>query len=394
MITRFSVKGFKSLKDVDIELGQINYFIGPNGSGKSNFLEALGVLGAAAFGVIDDESLLRRGVRPGLPYLYKTSFKDVRFPLAISFLASSKAAEYGANIFNPLEAPSSAWTFHSESFQSGGKKLPGRGPATAIKNHPNKGQSAALLFDLGRDDPLSHLLSTLQSYVIYTPSTQTLRGIVPDQQQSNPVGFSGGRLAEALESLLKSDEGKRYWSKLWSDLTLLIGWAESIFITDPSKLPLSPSAASGKRVLGFRDKFMAPSRNLLSGYDASEGALYILFMAVLALHPQTPPLFAVDNADHGLNPRLARKLTEYFCTWLLEADQSKQALLTTHNPLVLDGLPLGDDRVRLFVVDRTTAGWTAVHRIALDDKVRDLAAKGWTLSRMWIAGHLGGVPDV
>jgi len=74
MITKLTVESFKSLESVEVHLGRVNVFIGANGSGKSNLLEALGVLGAAAFGRVDDESLLRRGVRPGLPRLYKSSF--------------------------------------------------------------------------------------------------------------------------------------------------------------------------------------------------------------------------------------------------------------------------------------------------------------------------------
>ena len=48
MIRRLQVRSFKSLADVEVELGVVNVFIGANGSGKSNLLEALGVLSAAA----------------------------------------------------------------------------------------------------------------------------------------------------------------------------------------------------------------------------------------------------------------------------------------------------------------------------------------------------------
>ena len=74
MIESFSVRTFKSLEDVTVDLGQVNVFIGANGSGKSNLLEALGVLSAAAYGRVDDQSLLSRGVRPGVPQLYKSAF--------------------------------------------------------------------------------------------------------------------------------------------------------------------------------------------------------------------------------------------------------------------------------------------------------------------------------
>ena len=78
MIRQLRIRGFKSITELDIALGRVNCFIGANGVGKSNVLEALGVLGAAANGVVDDEALQRRGVRPGLPRLFKSSFQDVR----------------------------------------------------------------------------------------------------------------------------------------------------------------------------------------------------------------------------------------------------------------------------------------------------------------------------
>src|SRR2546425_12770304 len=121
-------------------------------------------------------------------------------------------------------------------------------------------------------------------------------------------------------------------------------------------MPLSPSAAASKRVVKFTDRYMAEGRNVLTGYDASEGALYVLFVAVLALHESAPELLAIDNADHGLNPRLTKRLIEKFCGWVLGSTVPKQVLITTHSPVVLDGLPLLDDRVRLFTVDRTTTG--------------------------------------
>jgi energy-coupling factor transporter ATP-binding protein EcfA2 len=39
-----TVKDFKSLKDVHVELGQVNVFVGANGAGKSCLLEAVGIL--------------------------------------------------------------------------------------------------------------------------------------------------------------------------------------------------------------------------------------------------------------------------------------------------------------------------------------------------------------
>ena len=102
MIRKLHIEGFKSVASETIELGRINCFIGANGTGKSNLLEALGVLGAAAKGVVDDESLMRRGVRPGLPRLYKASFDSKRTPAHIMMEANGSQGElYRVSLLNP-----------------------------------------------------------------------------------------------------------------------------------------------------------------------------------------------------------------------------------------------------------------------------------------------------
>ena len=108
MIERLTVRTFKSLDDVRVELGLVNVFIGANGSGKSNLLEALGVLSAAADGKVDDLALLARGVRPGLPAQYKSAFPAMRgkkIPPHLHFGAGSAQALYEVSLHNPLEDP-------------------------------------------------------------------------------------------------------------------------------------------------------------------------------------------------------------------------------------------------------------------------------------------------
>ena len=37
-IDKLTIKGFKTLQDVELELGKLNVLIGPNGAGKSNLI--------------------------------------------------------------------------------------------------------------------------------------------------------------------------------------------------------------------------------------------------------------------------------------------------------------------------------------------------------------------
>ena len=392
MLERLSVRTFKSLDDVTVELGVVNVFIGANGSGKTNLLEALGVLAAAADGKVDDQTLLARGVRPGLPALYKSAFPakpGERIPPHLHFGAGSIHAKYEVSLHNPLDDPRPAWRFKTELWEDDSNRVVVRLPTQGNKN-PERGLAALKAVDVHEGHALD-LLTLLQSYVVFSPTTAVLRGVAQEAQTRRPVGLSGGNLPRAIRDLLEQDGSEQ----ICEDVGDLLDWADDFGWSTADQLRLSPTAAATKDVIRFRDRFMRKGRNVLSGYDASEGALYALFLAVVAGHEASPALCAVDNADHGLNPRLARSLMRCLCRWYLDSSPPRQILLTTHNPLVLDGLPLQDERVRLFTVSRTRSGRTAVRRVVIDDPLRRAAEEGWSLSRLWVMGHLGGgVPNV
>ena len=397
MLDHLFVRTFKSLDDVTVDLGLVNVFIGANGSGKSNLLEALGILSAAADGKVDDQALLARGVRPGLPALYKSAFPakpGKRIPPHLYFGARSARARYEVSLHNPLKDPAPAWRFKTELWEGDDDTLVGRSPAQGIKTNPERGLAALKAVDVRAGAALD-LLGLLQGYVIFSPTTAVLRGVAPETQPRQPVGLSGGNLPRTIRGLLKKRKRDDRSRRICREVLGLLDWVENFGWTRSDRLPLSPTAASSKEVIQFRDRFMRKDRNVLSGYDASEGALYALFLAVVAGHEASPALCAVDNADHGLNPRLARSLMRYLCQWYLDSSKPRrQILLTTHNPLVLDGLRLQDDHVRLFTVSRTRSGRTSVRRVVVDDNLRERAEQGWSLSRLWVMGHLGGVPDV
>jgi hypothetical protein len=65
--------------------------------------------------------------------------------------------------------------------------------------------------------------------------------------------------------------------------------------------------------------------------------------------------------------------------------------MTTHNPLVLDGLDLSDDDIRLFTTDRNKNGQVEIRRIQVS---KELLETGQPLSRLWVNGLLGGVPEL
>ncbi len=395
IINKITITSFKSLENVEIDLGVINVFVGANGSGKSNFLEAIGVLSAAANGKVTDQTLLQRGVRPGVPKLYRSAFPSKKHPRQISFTCEANDASYAVSLRNPMKDPSPVWNFQMELLKCGVEELANRKETPSSKKlNTEIGLAAFKLVEVEEHNPALALMRHLQNYVIYSPTTPVLRGVTPETQPQQPLGLSGGRLPEAVGELLLNAINSKQTQNTCEEALNLISWARSYSSGSASHLALSPAASSSRKVIKFVDKYMIPSRNVLSGYDASEGALFVLFLAVLASHPKAPSFFAVDNADHGLNPGLATALTKHFSDWVLNNEHPRQILITSHNPAVLDGLPLQDDRVRLFTVDRDNKGKTIIKRVVVDQKLLDMGAKGWTLSRLWMNKLIGGMPNV
>ncbi len=393
MITNFTVEGFKSLDCESIQLGKVNCLIGANGSGKSNIIEALGVLGAAASGTVDATSLFRRGVRPGTPKLYKSSFKTERARPAISMEAKSlDGALYRVSLLNPMEEPKPAWSFKTETLIESEAEVFSRGVRTTNSNLSSEAGYAALkAVELEPASPAAQILTVLQNFRIYSPNTPALRSTVPDTQMQDPVGLSGGGLADAVSVLLK--HGGDAVTEAFDEALELIDWIEDVGVTESPGGISSSAVPRGKFSLKFTDRFMRTSRNVLTGYEASEGALYVLFYAVLCLSPFSPSIIAVDNLDQAINPRLIQRVVSRLPKWLDVSNVDRQLIFTAHNPAVLDGLDLADDAMRLFAVDRDNIGQTAIRRLLPTPEIQELN-KEYPLSRLWMTGNLGAVPNV
>lgn len=254
-------------------------------------------------------------------------------------------------------------------------------------------------FDFPED--VQRQFDAIAKFAIYAPQTEFLREIKTGTVDEPPIGLHGEGLAAAVSSLLSQLEGKNKKQTYESiGLARLPGWTKEFGVDTLDPALKSTGTADGGRVY-FVDEFMHTSRNRLSAYDASEGTLFLLFIAVLIGHEQSPPIFALDNVDSALNPSLTRKLIEH----LIDAVEKKrsnrrrkfgpdQIFLTSHNPTSLDAFDLLDDDQRVFVVARNNEGHTVATRLqpaegmTRDDWAR--VSEGRKLSQMWIDGEIVG----
>jgi AAA15 family ATPase/GTPase len=227
----------------------------------------------------------------------------------------------------------------------------------------------------------SHKYSFLKSYLIYNLNTQALRSISTESKEV-PLGIYG----EGLDVLL-NDFSVEEWQIL-KKYNYLIDWLDEIVIDKGDKLKYEGhKLGRSNSVMYFRDKFMRKNNNVFAAENSNEGILHILFYLALIISKKTPRFFAIDNIESALNPKLCRVLMKILAE--LAIDSGKQILITTHNPAILDGLNLHEDKQRLFIVKRSDEGYTQTERIKMKPDTNGQQLK---LSELWMRGYLGGLP--
>ncbi|SDI54457.1 Predicted ATPase [Chryseobacterium taeanense] len=388
-LTKFEIKNFKSIDEDKIELGRFNVFIGTNGSGKSNVLEAFAMAGASVNKEVDFEGLYGRGVRIARPNLTMSSFKSMSQDESINFrLEYTEDGEtYSHNMELIPENSNDIFTNWIDKRNDRNKML---GFFIELLEEYKDGS-----IQLTENNFLEHieklriirtqetLPSILSEYVIYDLNTKSLRGVIPADSRRTPLGING----EGLDLLIANFNSyeREMLTKYCVDL---FDWLFSISNDkeDRAKLDGLKLGRSASTLL-FVDKFMQKQNNTFSAENSNEGILHVLFYLALFISNKTPKIFAIDNIETALNPKLCRVLIKLLAK--LAEERGKQVLITTHNPAILDGLNLLDDDQRLFEVYRDNNGKTKTRRIKFK---QDLSDKKYRLSDMWIKGLLGAVP--
>lgn len=411
MLRKLAIKGFKSIVGKHLEFGRVNLFIGPNGAGKSNILEAIGIMSAALGRDITDLELQRKGVRLSVPTLFKSAFKnktlrvnfdleavmdyDVKYDVRITASENSETMRFSTEHVRLNNITYMGRSNHGITL----KGVEGLRPDIS----PERGLWDRFQEVVECPNELSQEFNKLAKFSIYAPQTTFLRGTDIESVPVKPIGLLGGGLPQAAVTVLTNPE----WSKpeiqrLIGEILGLVwmpGWANEFKIAPADPKKVSSQVRTAEQTLYFKDRFMKRGRDLLSAYDSSEGSLYLLFLAVLALHPEAPKIFALDNVDNALNPAVTRELLEKLIALTCEdrfrnhGIGPEQVFLTSHNPTALDAFDLFNDDQRIFVVSRETdSGYTKIERLKPKKGMTKSdwisISKGKNLSEMWISGMI------
>lgn len=177
MLKTVQIENYRSIQHLELDLGRVNCFVGH--SSKSHILEALGVLGAAASGWVDDCSLQYRGVH--LPPEEKHREVFLR--------AETDRVHYEVT----LGSSETDWRYQDEALWDRGGEVLSR--AKGGKNlDAIRGFVSLGLVNMDPSSPTSKLLRGLQQFSVYNLLTPVLRGTMADPQLRHPLGLYGGGL--------------------------------------------------------------------------------------------------------------------------------------------------------------------------------------------------------
>lgn len=384
MIEKIHIQNFKSIYDLEVEVGRVNLFIGENGSGKSNLLEALVFVSASESNMLANEFLVSRGLRVPEPELMRSAFeqedKEKNIKIYIGYKQFSREYE-----FENDNKEYSIWENKIKSnilseniddfilfLEENKKDLQNTAHTSSIEKLDENLASMELEFK----GLSSNIFQKINNFIIYSPENTSLRTF-QKEGQIQPLGINGEGLLKLLK-VINNYEDKSYINTIIKSLQLF-NWFEDITI------PTDTPSMEDKVII--KDKYLYRE---MTQYSVNEGFLFILFYITLIVAKETPKAFAIDNIDASLNPKLCTKLM----TLLTELAQKydKQIFLTTHNPAILDGVDLNDDEQKLFVVSRNKQGYTRMKEITAKEKPKSSDDEPLHLSEAFMRGYLGGLP--
>lgn len=387
MLKSITIENYKSIEKLSLELGRLTVIIGENGCGKSNIIEAIAFASAAATRKLDAEFLASRGVRvTNNAAFMRSGFSLSRTTEPITICMEGEGgAGYNCELQND-NTPYGKWRIGSAGMPATARThellTHLADSQTAAASEPDNGTSWILRKDKEVMDPFEFAFSEnarvlgLDNYLIYSPENTTLR-LFEREGQIQPLGINGEGLFKLLGVMQESEPAA--FEALKMHLRLM-GWFKDL------RVPFD--LFGPQRRLEILDKYVDESLSYFDQKSANEGFLLLTFYFSLFLSHLTPSFFAIDNIDASLNPRLCQKLVKELA--VLARQQDKQAILTTHNPAVLDGLNLNDEEQQLWVVSRDRGGRTVANRVR-----KPALIEGQTpvkLSEAFLRGYIGGLP--
>ena len=389
-IRRLKVAGLLSFgpEGIDLPLKPLNVLIGPNGSGKSNLLEVLALLRASP----DDLPAPIKAMGGVEEWLWKA-------PTVAGLTNAVSAATIDAVVESPPQRKMPVRhvleiTRHGDRFEVADERIENERPQQGFQdtfffyryqrgepviNDPEerglrresvKPEKSILsqMKDPERYPILGWLQDQYERIRLYRdwtfgPSTQ-LRRMQSSHGRNDTLNDSANNLTLVLSNILPRVE-----DRFVDALRQLYEGVDGIYAT----------VRDGNLLLSLKES----GGRLITMARLSDGTLRYMTLLSILLHPDPPPLVAIEEPELGLHPDLIPEIAEL----MVEASGRMQLVVTTHSRMLVDALTDHPSSVVVCTKENGESQFERLDETHLKQWLKHYGSA--TLGDLWSSGDLG-----
>ena len=328
-LENISVKGFRRLQNIDIEMRNLTVMIGANGSGKTSFLDVFSILAASASGNLNQQLQLKGGLneiltrgkareleialamnvpdREPLKYRLALSPKGLSYEISEETLSQQHEA-YLPSVVEPLK--------HIESYGLDIKYINGEDRRTlrpTWEHNPLETSLAQVPKMYREPDDLRKSLASCTYYGALDVSEKSPIRLPQAMRPAKLPGARGEDLVSCLYDLRETDR----------DSFEFLESVLSVAFPDFERLNFPPVAAGTLSMTWTDRNFSQP----IYLHELSEGALRFLWLATLLQSQNLTTIALIDEPEVSLHPDLLRHLVYL----MREAAKHTQLIVATHS---------------------------------------------------------------
>lgn len=350
-LDRLKIKGYKSIKDIDITFNTINILIGPNGVGKSNFIGFFNFIRKLSQKELELHIATSGGANKILHFGKKTT-KELYFSL-----------KFNPNEYTAILIPSEQdkLIFQEEHACFFGDW------ADKKYNIKNIGLNES---ELNKSIPIhNHILSYIKDWKVY--HFHDTSSNAPMKQTNNIHDYlyfkpNGDNLAAFL--LYIRDNHEKNYNQIVKTVQRVVPYFKD-FVLEPEKENIRLRwSYKGK------DDYFDVS-------DLSDGTIRFICLVTLLLQPNLPTTILLDEPELGLHPYALEVLASIFRV----VSNKTQIIASTQSATFADMFELED----IVVVD-THENATVLHRLD-EDKYKEWLEE-YNVGELWQKNLIGGNP--
>jgi predicted ATPase len=319
-LRRVRIEGFRSLREIDLELRDLNVLIGANGSGKSNFVGFFNMLSFMLTGSLQTYVGRKGGATSILHYGAK---KTPVLRGKLEFEGDGDTSEYGFSL--AFASPDRLlFTDEQVEFWSPGKERPYSKTLGAGHFETNLLELASKAGDTVPRKVARVFVNRLKGLQVYhfhdTSETAYIRTL-EDVDRNRSLMSNGGNLAAVLYRLQETKPS--HYARILSTVRMAVPYLKDLI--------LEPDPLNGSRIkLRWDDR----NRDYEFGpHQLSDGSLRAIALITALLQPEDmlPAVILIDEPELGLHPNAVGIVAS-----LIKSTSAKrQVIIATQSPRLL-----------------------------------------------------------